>query len=427
MTKEVSRRSNQTKKTKIALELAYVPFVLRRFIKDGLMQSVGALTYSSLLALVPLLVIAFAIFSAFPAFEAEQQRLQAIVFDNIVPETSKDLRAYLNEFTSNARELTAVGVVALVTTAVILLFTIESTLNKVWHVDHTRPFFTRLLVFWALLTLGPMLIATSIIVSSDFLLSLRSLGGETTAVARAPDWMRNSFAILVQSTLFTFVFLFVPATPVRLSDALLGGVAGGIGFELLKWAFAASIASGATYTTIYGAVSAVPIFLLWIYGFWTVIILGAVFSAARPEWRYKHAAASTEASGPTQILMAAVSALRLVVHQNSAGGSVRYASVADVIPLRFRDELIAKLLGQSYLVETKDQRLSLSRDLHQTTLADLARDLDLTLGTSISPETADGPLETILMRLRQIQDDTMGISLAEIAIDAHREVNTSEK
>ncbi len=173
--------------------------------------------------------------------------------------------------------------------------------------------------------------------------------------------------------------------------------------------------------------SAVLIFLLWTCGFWTVIILGAVFSAARSEGRYKHTAASTEASSPTQILMTAVSALRLVVHQNSAGGSVRYASVADVIPIRFRDELIAKLLGRSYLVETKDRRLSLSRDLHQTTLADLARDLDLTLGTSISPEKADGPLETILMRLRKIQEDTMGMSLAEIAIDAHSDAKTIEK
>ncbi|NNF23430.1 MAG: YihY family inner membrane protein [Rhodobacteraceae bacterium] len=393
----------------------YVLFTLRRFYEDGMMQSVGALTYSTLLALVPLLVIAFAIFSAFPAFDTVQDRLQALVYENILPETGRDLQVYLDRFTSNASELTAVGVVALIISAILLLSTIEATLNRIWRVERQRPLLTRLLVFWTLLTLGPLLLGASFTASSDSLVWLEQWTGEATGGAAFPRWLRMVFAAAVQAAVFTSIFRLVPARPVRLLDAAIGGAIGGIGFELLKWGFQAVMASGSTYSTIYGAVAAVPIFLVWIYACWTVIILGAVFAASLSDWRRDRKIVHSENIGPSHCLAAAVSVLAMLARQaRQGGGPVDHERLAELIPLSVRDRLTEHLHRHGYIVETTQGKIALARDLGQTTLADLARDLDLALGTSGDAPLVPGALARHLARLSQAEDDILGRPLAEL-------------
>ncbi len=401
---------------RIGLMLNYVIFTLRRFYTDGMMQSVGALTYSTLLALVPLLVIAFAIFSAFPAFDTVQERLQELLYANLLPETGEDLRIYFDRFTSNASDLTTIGVVALAFSAILLLSTIEATLNTIWRVERTRPLITRLLVFWALLTLGPLLLGASFTVSSDSLNWLREFAGETTGGGALPRWLRSLLAAVAQAATFTVLFKLVPARPVRLLDAAIGGAIGGIGFEILKWGFQAFLASSSTYTTVYGAVSAVPIFLIWIYACWTVIILGAVFAASLPDWRRDREIDSDEYLSPPERLAASVSVLGVLARQaRRGGGPVDHNLLAEVIPLSARDVLLEALRSHGYLVETARGRIALARDLHHATLADLARDLDLALGTGMGAEVASSALSEVLGRLAEAEEDILSRPLAEFA------------
>jgi membrane protein len=426
MARNIKNTSHRPNKSRVSSIRSYFFFTLRRFYEDGLLQSVGALTYSTLLALVPLLVIAFAIFSAFPAFDAVQERLQALVFANILPETGEDLRIYLGRFTSNASELTAVGVVALILSAVLLLFTIEATLNRVWHVKRERPLLTRLLVFWTLLTLGPLLLGASFAASSDFLVRLHDWTGEATGGGALPSWLRMPFSAAVQAAVFTTIFRLVPASSVRLVDAAIGGAIGGIGFEFLQWVFGAVVGSSSTYLTIYGAVSAVPIFLIWTYTCWSVIILGAVFAASLPDWRRDRELVTVEPLGPQDRLAAAVSVLTMLARQaRSGGGAVDHERMAELIPLGARDALIERLHSHGYLVETADDGFALARDLQHTTLTDLARDLGLSLGTSASISEYPGALGSLLARLGAAEEEILALPLNELTTNTADSVGRS--
>jgi len=402
---------------RIAKTVSFVIFTIRRFYQDGMMQSVGALTYSTLLAVIPIIVIAFAIFSAFPAFDAVQERLRDMVFANLLPETGNDLRLYLDRFTSNASDLTALGVVALTLSAILLLNTIEATLNQIWRVQRQRPLLHRLLVFWALLTLGPLLLGAAFAASSNPLAWLLEWIGGAPGDGILPRWLLVPFAAAVQVAAFTAVFKLVPARPVRWSDAAIGGAIGGIGLELLKWGFEAIMTSGSTYTTIYGAVSAVPIFLIWTYACWTVIILGAVFAASLPDWRRGHATTTPdEPLGPRQVLAAALLVLTVLARKaRKGGGSVDHERLSEAIPLAARDWLVEAMRRRGYLVETARNRIALARDLHHVTLADLARDLDLVLGAGpAGSEAPPSALVPILGRLAEAEDEILGRPLADL-------------
>lgn len=413
MTSKAKELFGRLENSRVSSVAGYVIFTLRRFYRDGLFQSVAALTYSTLLALVPLLVIAFSIFSAFPAFDAVQERLQTIVFANILPETGEELRVYLNRFTSNASELTAFGVVALVFSAILLLFTIEATLNLVWNVKRQRPLVTRLLVFWALLTLGPLLLGSSFAASSDLLVWLQDRTGEPSGGRALPLWLSTPLATVVQAAVFTAIFKLVPASPVRWGDAAIGGAIAGVGFETLTWSFGAMI--GNTYSTIYGAVSAVPIFLIWTYACWTVIILGAVFAASLADWRRDRDNVGVQDLTPQMNLEAAVSALTLLACQaRRGGGTIDHEHLGEVIPLGARNTLVDALHNHGYLVETANDGIALARDLHHTTLADLARDLGLALGTRPNASEMPETLRGLLARLGEAEDEILGRPLADL-------------
>mgnify|MGYP001252216651 CR=1 FL=1 len=169
--------------TRIAVDIGnYVYYAVRRFYADQGAQSAGALTYTSLLAMVPLLAIAFAIFSAFPAFEAIQDRFEAMLFENLVPEVGYEVRSYIADFTENTTNLTAVGVVALGVSAVLLLAMIEATFNRIWRVQRSRPVVSRLLIFWTMLTLGPLLLAASFSLTSDMFVAIQRFAWEGAEV-----------------------------------------------------------------------------------------------------------------------------------------------------------------------------------------------------------------------------------------------------
>lgn len=411
-------------------------FAFRRFNSDGMSQAAGALTYSTLLALVPLLVIAFAVLSGFPAFDPVKERMQDAFLSALVPEVGAEVKVYLSDFTRNASDLTTAGIVALAVTAVLLLSTIESTLNRVWRVDRPRPLLNRLLIFWAILTVGPLLLGASFTLSSDGLVVLQNwLSGNANldAIDLSSKGLKNVLAVLAQSAAFTILFVLVPARQVRLRYAAIGGVFAGLGFQVLRWGFNTFLTSGSTYATVYGAVAAIPIFLLWVYLCWTVIILGAVLSASFPDWWRRRDPLTGLPLSPAESLAVAVALLAALARQAASGGSMSQDALAEAVPVLAREGITEKLILAGYVVEVEGESFSLARDLHVTPVAELARDMGLALGLQTRdgerPGIAEvlrtsGVLPELLTALKEAEDDILKKPLAAV-IEAGRPAGAS--
>lgn len=247
------------------------------------MESAAALSYTSLLALVPLCAIGFAIFAAFPAFDNMQQLVMRFVFSNFAPHASDTVGQYLETFLSNVGKLTGAGTVFLIVTAIMLLSVIEGTFNQIWRVRRPRPLIIRLMAFWTVLTLGPVLLGLSLSVSSFILAQTLTNGGESGIGA-----LTRFIPLLLQSIGFTLLYLILPNTRVRWTHALSGGVVAAALFECLKLGFGIYIANFGAYQTIYGALSTLPVFLIWMYLSWAVILSGAIIAAAIPGWLSEH-------------------------------------------------------------------------------------------------------------------------------------------
>ena len=368
--------------------MSFIIYAARRFLADGMMLAAGALTFSTLLALVPLTVIAFAVLSGFATFDPARARMESLFFEIFVPEVGAEVGNYLSEFSSNAANLTALGIVALAVTAVMLLWTIEATLNQIWRVEKPRSMHTRVLIYWTVLTLGPLLLGASFVLTSSTFTTLSQWARDGVAVVRSQDTLpilSLIFAFLTQFLTFTLLFKLVPARPVQLRDAAVGGFLAGAGVQILRWSFDSFLSRGSTYETIYGAVAILPIFLFWLYLSWIVVILGAVFAASLPEWRKPHNSEFKEDFSQSQKLRNAVAALSVLAHKARDGQTTPLPELQETALLDMRDELFEGLLKSGYIVVTENDHISLLRDLHVTTLADLARDLNLAIGLPAEP------------------------------------------
>jgi membrane protein len=262
-------------------ELAAV--MLRCIAQRRLTQVASSLTYTTILAAVPLLAVVLSLFTAFPLFSDFREALENFFTTNLMPEAVSDtIMSYLNQFAAKASSLTAIGSLFLIITSIMLISTIDGTLNDIWQVNTQRPIAQRLLVYWALLSLGPILGGASL--------------WATTMLARESMGYISSFGIVISLLLsalpflltvlsFTALFTFVPNCHVRWRDAFVGGVLVAFFLELLKAGFAFYLTKFPTYTLIYGAFATIPIFLLWVYLSWLVVLLGASFAAILPDIR----------------------------------------------------------------------------------------------------------------------------------------------
>ena len=413
---------------------SFTIYAVRRFINDNMTLSAGALTFSTLLALVPLMVIAFAVLSGFATFDPARERMETLFFEIFVPEVGAEVGNYLTEFSGNATNLTALGIVALAVTAVMLLWTIEATLNQIWRVEKPRSTRVRVLIYWTVLTLGPLLLGASFVLTSGTFATLAQWAREGVGVEqteRSLPTLGMLYALGTQFLTFTLLFKIVPARQVRLRDAAVGGLIAGVGVQILRWGFDSFLSRGSTYETIYGAVAILPIFLFWLYLSWIVVILGAVFAASLPDWWKTHDAWFDRKLTQPQRLIAAVAVLSVLARRARKGETATLKDLQDTAPLDLRDELVERLLDKGYIVVTEDDSLSLLRDLHLTSVADLAWDLKLSLGArmphSVEPDPSTvqrldvtpsrGPLPVILHKLYEAEADILAPSLHDLIFD----------
>lgn len=255
----------------------------QRFREDRLGQTAGSLTFTTLIALVPLLTVMLAIFSAFPVFGSFREAIEKFFLQNLVPDTiAKPVLASLTQFASKAARLGAAGLVLFFTTALALMLTIDRTLNSIWRVRRPRPLAQRVLVYWAALTLGPLLLGASLTLTSYALSASKGL------VDALPGFMGVLIDVLqfvLLGAAATGLFRYVPNTHVNIRHALAGGIFVAAAFELAKVALAWYLKAVPTYGSIYGAFATVPILLLWTYMVWVIVLLGAVIAAYAPTLR----------------------------------------------------------------------------------------------------------------------------------------------
>lgn len=252
----------------------------KRFREDRLGLTASSLTFTTIIALVPFFTVMLAIFSAFPMFGKLQGVLQQWLVDSLIPDgIAKQVMGYVTTFASKASRLGAMGLGLLLLTAIALMLTIDKTLNAIWRVRKPRPLSQRVLVYWAAITLGPVLLAGSIALTSYVISSSRGLAtGIPGGVKFALDVLEFLLFVIGVSAMFRFV----PNTQVRWSHALTGGFFVAVGFEVAKALLAVYLKSVPTYSAVYGTFATVPILLLWIYIAWLVLLFGAVISAYAP-------------------------------------------------------------------------------------------------------------------------------------------------
>lgn len=266
---------------------ALARYALRRAGEDRLPQVSASLTFTTVLAVVPVLTVAFALLAAFPVFRDFRGQIESFLFQNLIPggNISDSVSRYLGQFSKSARGLTALGLGGLMVTSVLTMLTVEDALNAIWRVKRRRPLAQRVLVFWAVLTLGPVLIGASLSVSS-YLISV-SMG----YVGNLPFGL-NLIVSLVPVALtalaFAFLYMAVPYAYVDWRDAIVAGIVAAVAFEVAKRCFGYFITHIPTYTAVYGTFAVLPLFLLWMYVSWLVTLLGATIAANLPVIREGH-------------------------------------------------------------------------------------------------------------------------------------------
>jgi membrane protein len=261
-------------------------FVARRTGEDRVAQVAGSLTFTTVLSLVPLATVAFALFTAFPIFGSFQMSLQDFLAAHLMPsQINSQIFKYLNQFASKAKGLTTVGMIILFVTSVMTMMTVESAFNVIWRVRKSRPLAQRVLVYWAIITLGPILFGVSLSMSSYLFAHSVAFAGSHNLLPPVIEWALASATLPFTVLAFTMLYVFLPNCRVEWRDAAIGGLIAAIAFELAKRGFGYYVRSIPTYTAVYGAFAALPVFLLWVYLCWMITLIGAMVASAVPAIR----------------------------------------------------------------------------------------------------------------------------------------------
>jgi membrane protein len=364
---------------------AFTRYVCVRFIADRCPTAAAALSYTTLVALVPLTAIALAVLSAFPIFAEMRDQLLAQLFRSFVPEVGEEVEWWFRYFAGTSVRTTAIGVLALAVTVLLLLATVEDQLHHIWRVKSPRPWVQRILAYWALLTLGPLLLGASFSLPGYVDVFAQRAGLDPNTLFAEP-WAHSLVHIvpfLLETLAFTLIYALIPNCSVRWREALAGALVAALMTELLKIGFALYIVSFSSYRAVYGALAAIPIFLLWMYVAWSVVLFGAEVAAALPQWRAdEHADAATRAS---QRLGIGLALLAELLEQSRQGGTLALAELAARLGVSTAtvDDQLTLLQQSGFVAAAADGSWVLARALDGATLIDLYRALQLPLAGTL--------------------------------------------
>ncbi|MGB3835890.1 YihY family inner membrane protein [Castellaniella sp.] len=354
--------------------LDIVRFTLEFAGNRKLTRVASSLTFTTVLAIVPLLAVILSLFTAFPLFAEFRQALEGFLSQSLLPPSVSDtIMLYLNQFAAQASGLTAVGGVFLVITSVMLIMTIDEAFNEIWNVTRQRPLRQRLLVYWAIISLGPILTGASLWASS--VLARESLG----YIGSLPESLGIALNIIpfALSVLgFTALFVFVPNCRVRWRDALFGGLGTAVILTIMKAGFTWYLTRFPSYTVIYGAFATLPIFLLWIYLSWLVILLGATTASLLPALRLHRWVLQRHTGAQVVDAISILSILWQARQTLPPGRSQQFLEKHLRVHPDALYEILAKLHDLGYVVPASDSDLwVLACDPHHATIGPLVDQL----------------------------------------------------
>lgn len=347
----------------------FIRYVFQQFFVRRCLQSASSLAYTTLLSLVPLIAVMFSFFGNMPVFKDLSELIQEFVFSNFVPSFGQTIRDYLINFSIKASQLTTTGIIVLVVIALMLMSTINSALDNIWHINRRRHFVARFLVYWAILTLGPVLIGIGLY-STSYLLTLPLFEGGDTA-----HYISRFLALVpfyTTSIAFTLLYILVPNTRVNIRHAIVGGITAAILFELAKFTFGLYVKTVPTYTLIYGAIAVVPMFLIWIYVSWLIVLLGAQISYSLSVFRIEDIG-----KHHSEIRWGFLDAYQIIgelwlAQKRGSGRSVRQLKKSGVrISHEAMNEIFELLIKAKWISRSASGQWRLIRDLGELTLLDL--------------------------------------------------------
>ena len=344
-------------------------YLLNRFVEDRLNASAAALTFVSLFALVPLLTVTLSIASALPAAGNIEDKLNEFLLQFLLPESSTQVVQYLSTFISQARALTVFGVIILLVSAILMLRNVEKALNDIWRNRANRKPLASFLLYWAVLSLGPAAIGFGLGIRAYLFAATNDWGG--LHLFGLGSLLISLLPFVISAIGLTCLYAVVPNCQVPLRHALIGGVFAAITFTLARMLFTAIMAKS-SYTLVYGAFAAVPLFLLWIYVTWIIVLIGAVLA-------HSLSAYQTEEQAQTPTLMKALDILFLFWRAQKEGRGIAELEILranDVLPGGIDADSwrsIRDTFSSAQLLKRLDRgHYLLSRDLHHFTLAELA-------------------------------------------------------
>ena len=252
--------------------LNFARYVIDRYRDDDCNRTAAALTYTSLFAVVPLMTLMYATLSLVPAMQSVSASIESFVFENFVPTTGQEIQAYLQQFSQQARKLTGPGIGLLAITAILMLRNIENIFNKIWRTRENRKGLSSFLLYWAMLSLGPIFIGLAFAITT-YLLSLKVFTEQVDSV-HLGRYLLSAAPYLLTSAAFTLIFTAVPNCRVPFKHAVVGGLLTALCFEIAKYLFTRLVAN-TSFEVIYGTFAAIPLFLIWIYLSWLIVLAGA--------------------------------------------------------------------------------------------------------------------------------------------------------
>lgn len=387
----------------------FLRYVTVRLQEDRCTQMAASLTFTTLLSVVPLITIALTLFSAFPVFSEFSTPLKEYILMNMVPETGgRIITDYMQQFAESASRLTAVGIVFLAVTAMLLMLTIDNAFNMIWRVSRPRSLLQRVLVYWAVITLAPLLVGGSLSLTSWL------VGFSAEYAQRIPKLSMDAIKLiplLLTTAAFTLLFRVVPNRFVPMQHAIIGGLIAAVAFESMNRAFAFYISHFPTYKLVYGAFASVPIFLMWVYFSWLTVLFGAIITASLSHWRSTHSLRLDQAAK----LYYAVGILKLM-HKGLSKGEVQtlpvlsrhlhigYDDVERILDKLVEAKIVGKLSGTGW---------SMVRAPEAVELSELLRIFLLDVST-LPKHSGDGDIKAWFASLEKRVNEPKGMTLHDV-------------
>lgn len=389
--------------------LRFWRWVVLQFLQDRCLTRAAGLTYTSLLALVPLMVVAFSLFRLSPFFDSISGDIQSFVFNNFVPSTGQVVQQYLNKFTTQAVQLPVMSFLFLIVTAIMMMISIEGTLNDIWQVTYRRRLTGSILLYWAMLTLGPLLLGAGLFIST-YLTSLQWFAQVTPRIQQVDLFLPFIFTVLS----FGLLYMVVPHCTVKFRHAAAGAMIAAILFEISKHIFAFYVVFFPTYAKLYGALATVPLFLIWVYLSWNIFLFGAEVVNGL---RLSQAERSVEQTYPL------VLAYRVIGHLWQAQQNGGALSLPELLrseqhsSVQVMKKVLERLLAERLIYSFGEDSYVLSCDLHQLTFHQFYLKVQWYLPEQANELVNDAWLQglnQVLSQVHQGHQQSMNVSMANL-------------